>query len=344
MRRTRRIAPFAVALSCLLLSAPVQAAARPAAPSADRAPAPVVALRQPGTIVPLTADLEISRSTGKSTTHVYRDSQGRTRQDTGSSVTITDPGTRTTVYLDVADRTFRRVTSNPTAGAPAPGSDMASASGSRPLSSAPRALGTTQMQGVRVEGQAYTVTIPAYKTRPALHKEVTIWLSTDVQLPVQTKVVDSSGQQYTQTYTNIRAGVEPAASLFTVPAGYRPADAPRAATQATTSDTSCPLLNEPDPLVLESFGPALGSGVINATTDPQRGCIFFADSWVFEYPLEGFRTVPLGLPFDQWFVYDNGGLLPFVPYVAFGDIAFLATNFTEDATVKDSFIILTVFF
>ena len=100
--------------------------------------------------------------------------------------------------------------------------------------------------------------------------------------------------------------------------------------------------NAPDPLVLNSFDFFLDSGTVNAVTDPQRGCVFVADGAAFEYPLSGFPTVPLGLPFDQWVAYDTGGGgLPFLPWVAFGDVAFVAAN-TTDATTKDSLVILTV--
>jgi len=332
MRRRMVVGTLAAGLACLVVGAPTQAGAGPQIGPFGAQPRAAQAK-----IVPLSADVEVVRSGAKdvTTSRLYRDSQGRTRTESGTQVTISDPTTRTTLKLDTRSRTYKRSTS-----APADTAKAAGPSQNQTLASAPRALGTAQVQGVQAVGSAYTVTIPAYKTRPAIKKEVTIWLSSQVQLPVVTRVVDSSGQAYSQTYTNIRAGVEPAASLFTLPTGYREA---RAGTSGATIQETCPLLNEPDPLILESFGPFLGSGVVNATTDPQIGCIFVADAWYFEYPLEGFRTVPLGLPFDQWFVYDNGGLLPFVPYVAFGDIAFAAASL-EDATIKDSLIILTVFY
>jgi hypothetical protein len=125
-----------------------------------------------------------------------------------------------------------------------------------------------------------------------------------------------------------------------VPAGYREVGA---GPTRSVAAQPCPLTNAPDPLVLSSFGFSLGGGYVTAVTDPAIPCIFVADGAFFEYPLTGFPTTPLGLPFDQWFAFDTGGLLPFVPYVAFGDVAFVAANAT-DTTTKDSLVVLTVFF
>jgi len=78
-----------------------------------------------------------------------------------------------------------------------------------------------------------------------------------------------------------------------VPPGYRNAAAapPKAGTAAT-----CPVNNEPDPLVLNSFDWVyLNRGYINATTDPERGCLFVVSGWYLEYPLGAYATVPLGL-------------------------------------------------
>lgn len=286
-----------------------------------------------GGIVPLSADLVV----GKETQHLYRDSLGRTRTENGSTVTISDPTAGTTVVLDVASRTFQRSTGGEEK---APSSADRTA-GDKQITSKQRSLGTSTVSGVKAEGRQYTVTLPAHSGLPVRTKTVTLWLSTDVQLPVKTTVMGEDGAVNTQTYTNIRAGAEPDASLFSVPAGYREA-APPAATDGMLAN--CPLNND-DPVILTSFDLVfLDSRFVNATTDPLAGCVFVADGGIFQYPLEGFPTVDLLLPFDQWFVYDNGGLLPFLPYVAFGDIAFVAANpFEPDTTTKDSLITLTIF-
>jgi hypothetical protein len=327
MKRTTWTGMLAVGLTCLLLSPPAHAA--DAGQQSGRATAK-------GTgIVPLSADQQVSRSAAnggqqQATSHLYRDSKGRVRVESGSSVTISDPTTGTTIRLDTANRTFQRSTR------PQPAARPSAASRNQTLASPPRPLGTAQVQGVAAQGRAYTVTTPALKGRPAQSREVTIWLSTDVQLPVRTRVVDATGS-YTQAYTNIGAGVEPAAQLFAVPPGYREA----AAAPAATLQDACPLYNT-DPVFLESFGPFLGANLVSAVTNPDAGCVFIADGAAFEPPLTGFPTTQLGTPFDQWYVFDDGGPLPFLPFVAFGDVAFAAANQT-DLTVKDSLVVLTIF-
>lgn len=344
-RRTIWAGAATIGLSFLLVAAPTQAVGSPDGSTASRSTERTD--RKSSTIVPLSADIRISRSevdaSGKRQTEVeanrlYRDSQGRTRKEVGSIVTISDPSTRTTLRLDTKTRTYQRST-----GKPAPtdqGPRQSSTSGGEQVATAPRSLGTAQVNGVEAKGQAYTVTTPAVKTRPAQKKEVVLWQSEQVQLTVRTRVSDASGYEYTESYTNIRAGVEPAADLFQAPAGYREASPAIARANAAAP---CPVFNQPDPLVLNSFDWVyLDSGVINATSDPQLGCLFVASAWAFQYPLAGYATVPLGLPFDQWFVYDTGGGgLPFLPWTAIGDVVFVAANLT-DTTTKDSIIILTV--
>lgn len=298
-------------------------------------------------VVPLRADLEINRltveaggqrQTEKETQHLYRDGQGRTRTEAGSTVTISDPVGKSTLVLDTASRTYQRTTTQ----APrSPDSATRDAKGDQKLAAAPRFLGTSTVSGVRAEGRVYDVSLPAHgKLIPARQKEVTLWLSTDLQLPVQTRVAEPSGAVNTQTYTNIKAGTEPAAELFEVPAGYREAK-PAAANGMMAN---CPLNND-DPVILTSFGYVyLDSRNVNATTDINAGCVFVADGAIFEYPLYGYPTTNLLLPFDQWFVYDCYCGLPYLPYVAFGDIVFVAANANEpDTTTKDSFITLTIF-
>ncbi|ROT27996.1 hypothetical protein EF879_22425 [Micromonospora sp. HM5-17] len=65
-----------------------------------------------------------------------------------------------------------------------------------------------------------------------------------------------------------------------MPPGYRNAAAapPKAGTAAT-----CSVNNEPDPLVLNSFDWVyLDRGYINATADPERGCLFVVSGWYLE--------------------------------------------------------------
>jgi hypothetical protein len=344
-RRTVWAGTVAIGLSCLLVAAPTQAVGSSDGSTASRSGERTE--RKSATIVPLSADIRISRSAvdangqrqiERESNRLYRDSQGRTREEVGSVVTISDPSTRTVLRLDTKSRTFQRSTGKPAPSAQGP--RQSGTSGGEQVATPPRSLGTAQVNGVEAKGQAYTVTTPAVKSRPAQKKEVILWQSEQVQLTVQTRVSDTSGYEYTESYTNIRAGVEPATDLFKAPAGYREASP---ATAQASAAAACPVFNQPDPLVLNSFDWVyLDSGIINATSDPQLGCLFVASAWAFQYPLAGFATVDLGLPFDQWFIYDTGGGgLPFLPWTAIGDVVFVAANLT-DTTTKDSIIILTV--
>ena len=104
----------------------------------------------------------------------------------------------------------------------------------------------------------------------------------------------------------------------------------------------CNVTVNPDPLILVSFGFfILDSGTMRAETGPFP-CVFIADQAILQDPISAFPTTPLLLPVDEWFVFDNGALIPFSPYTAVGTIGFLAFN-GQDFTAKDGAIFLTVF-
>jgi hypothetical protein len=317
MRRTTWTGMLAAAM-VLAIGIPAQAA-----PTTDQAGRAAGKSTSPAGVVPLTADQITQSAATVSTAKFYRDSKGRTRVESGSTVTITDPATQATIRLDTGSGTFQRQARKPSV-------RPATVQQNQDLAGPSRPLGTADVNGVRAEGRAYTVTTKSGA------REVTIWLATGLQLAVQTSV----GTSYKQSYTNIRTGAEPSADLFTVPAGYKEAVKQPAPSRAGINQ-SCPV-SYVDPLVLNSYDFFLGSGYVFAVTDPGIGCFFAADGAIFEYPLSGFPTFPLGYPYDEWFTYDNGGGgLPFLPWVAFGDVAWLAFN-GSDTTTVDSLIILTV--
>lgn|GEM_PF-2883345 len=104
----------------------------------------------------------------------------------------------------------------------------------------------------------------------------------------------------------------------------------------------CDVTVDPDPMVLVSFGFVfLDSGIMTAQTGPFP-CIFVADQPLLQSPIDAFPLTDLGFPFDQWFVFDNGALIPFSGFTAFGTIGFLAFN-GQDFTAKEGTIFLTVF-
>ena len=349
VRLRRMLVAGGVTLTLALLAAG-PAAAQTGASGSDRTGQGAAATQ----VVPLSADLEITRTavdavgqsqTDHETRRVYRDSQGRMRTEAGSSVTIIDPVANTTVLLDSEAGTFQRISRDPS---PAPSSPAGPAiSRNKQLTSTPRSLGVAMMQGVRAQGTEYAISIPAQGIIPQRHKELEVWISTELQLQLLTRVVESADEEYTEAYTNIQTGQEPAAELFQVPASYREADPAAAglarpgAGGAQPNQATCPLQND-DPVIMVSIDLIfLDARAVNAVTDPSVGCIFVDGAAIFQYPLDGFPNTNLFLPFFQWIVFDNGGLLPFLPYVAAGDIAFAVSN-GGDVTIKDSLITLTV--
>jgi hypothetical protein len=109
----------------------------------------------------------------------------------------------------------------------------------------------------------------------------------------------------------------------------------------TPTPQRCDVTVSPSPLVLVSFGFLLDAGIMTAQTGPFP-CVFVADQALLESPISAFPLTNLLLPFDQWFVFDDGGPIPFSPFTAFGTIGFAAFN-GQDFTVKQGTIILTVF-
>ncbi len=342
---TRWAATGAAAIACALMLTPAPAAAATStqAPARDAG-----TLAQKAPAVALTADEVVTRSSGtQSSSRFLRDAQGRTRVESGSTVTINDPTTKSTLRLDLRNQTFTRTANADRAPAADGKARSADASSDKSLTSTSTELGTAMVNGVRAEGRRYTVTTSRPETA-TVSRQVTVWIATDLELAVKTHVVEPDGSSYTQSYTNIRTGTALAADLFAVPAGFRAA-APRPTgtangTAGAGTNASCPLnLFPSDPLLLTSIGLFFAVGIVAAETDGAQNCFFAADAGVFQYPMWGYPITPLFLPSDQWFVYDTGlGCLPFYPYVAFGDIAFAAAS-DSDQTVKDNLVVLTIF-
>src|SRR5262249_32970695 len=212
MRRRRWTTVFALASAGALLAIPARAVGQPASGVDAQAGRPHGNV----TFVPVSADVQIIRTavtadgqtrTQQQTDHFYRDSQGRVRQESGPLVTITDPATRTTVRLNVQRHTFQRTTAKPAARHPE------SASGTTPRAEQPTfsprlSRGPAQVSDVLAKGPAYTITSPRPNAKPVT-QEVTVWASQELQLPVRTRVVKSTGATYEQTYTAIKAGASP---------------------------------------------------------------------------------------------------------------------------------------
>jgi hypothetical protein len=346
VRRSRQ----AVAVGAGLLLATVLSAA----PAGAQAPSGFSSQPDRGSveIVPLSADLRITRTivdadgqqrVERETNILYRDSQGRTRTEDGSSVTISDPVTGTTIVLDTEAHTFQRSVDGLESAAPR---DDGTIAPNRQVTSASRPLGERVIEGVRAEGRGHTVTVPAQGRFPSRQHDVTLWASTELQLPLRTRVAKDTGDVYEQAYTNIQAGSEPAAALFQIPAGYQEADpaaAPRPAqtTEAGTAQATCPI-SYLDPVVLISFETFVMYSPVPAVTDIGLGCIIVESAVAWQWPLDIYQGTPLFLPTFWWDAWYWGWYVPWLPYTAFGVAAFAAAS-TADATIVDSLIVLEVF-
>lgn len=337
MRRRRLATALTIGFVGALLVAPVQASAGPGARPAGASPVALTAVEQV-TRLSLGADGLLHATQEQN--RFYRDAQGRTRHESGSVVTIDDPVARTSVRMDTKAGTYTK-TSAPRKPSQPPATTGPVRTTPQKLASEPKSLGTARFGNVRAEGRAYTVTTARDNAAPVT-REVTTWLAPDIQLAVQIRVVEASGAGYTRTYTDIRTKTAPAAELFAVPAGYRLLDQTAATVQQAPE---CPLTIVPDPLILTSFPGYLdGNYHIGYTDFPNAGCII-AQAAAALNPfdvLQVAQATPIGLPAFAWFWYDNGGLVPFLPYVVFGESAFLAANI-EHATVGYSLVVLTVF-
>jgi outer membrane lipoprotein-sorting protein len=329
MRRTRWHGLLAVALTSLLLSVPTQAVAGTQETSSAKAK-----------VVALSADQQVTRTsrtasgawqTTKSTTHFYRDSENRTRAETPTAVTISDPASRTTLRLDPATRTYRSFSSADQQRRPDSQTDGPSTRS--------RDLGTSVISGVAVQGRQDTVTIPASDKQPAATAEVTLWLSPELRLPIQTRTVYPDGRDETTTYTNIRLGAQPA-GLFAAPAGYREGNP--VIQGVGTSDAGCPLNIYWDPSVAVSIRPWGGSGLV-AAISAQDPCIFVGDRAAAEIPLLVAPLTPLGLPEDIWLYFDDTITpVPWSGWVSYGFVTFLAAG--PDGTTLVSALFTMVIF
>lgn len=163
----------------------------------------------------------------KEQSNVYRDSQGRIRTEetfarpgetARSVVTIFDPVAGNRYTLDSSTMTARQ-SELPHFGNRGSG-NARPAPPERPNVTTTN-LGTAVVNGVAATGTQMTETIPAGAIGNAQPIQVvrTIWVSTELKVPVQIKTSDPRYGTTDTELTNITQA-EPSASLFVVPAGY----------------------------------------------------------------------------------------------------------------------------
>lgn len=165
------------------------------------------------------------------TTHVYRDSQGRTRREPplnalnsvapGSTMPslafIDDPVAGASYAVDLTNRTATRMVLPPRASRPRPSN--------RPRTQANRgnavteSLGRQSVAGVPADGTRTTVTIPAGQIGNAQPIQIVTerWYSPDLQETVQYKRSDPRFGETVFQLTNL-SRAEPPSTLFVVPA------------------------------------------------------------------------------------------------------------------------------
>jgi TonB family protein len=200
-----------------------------------------------------------NRIVHRTNTIVYRDGQGRTRQETSfkirdasggddkehKTIQISDPVSGQSITLDPQNRTAHKfaqrsfieptgvrglpdvsVVGAPSGAAIALGSFGAPAR--RPVGllgagaeTKSESLGTQMVEGVAAEGTRIINTIPAGSMGNERPIEITYerWYSQELQLEVLIKLVDPRSGESTQQLTNINRG-EPDATLFEAPPDY----------------------------------------------------------------------------------------------------------------------------
>jgi hypothetical protein len=170
--------------------------------------------------------------------NVYRDSQGRTRHETtfpGASlasgdqprttVMIHDPVAGAAYILHLDQKTAEQLPSrHPGANTRGNLQSRFEAHIQQEIASGTlkkEDLGTQTINGVSAQGTRYTRIIPAGQIGNANSISIVNeqWYSPDLQVIVKTTRTDPRMGQTTYTLTNIQR-TEPAANLFTVPAGY----------------------------------------------------------------------------------------------------------------------------
>lgn len=186
-----------------------------------------------------------TRISRHSTTQVYRDSEGRTRQEgtfgpagpfaSGGEaplIFINDPVARTQYLLNPRDHTANKMSAPGNGGPPPP--SASSPQGRTPPPSRPESadkqassgkqesLGKQVIEGVEAEGTRFTYTIPAGQIGNDRPLEIVSerWYSSALQMVVLSKHSDPRFGESVYRLANINRD-EPARALFEVPADYK---------------------------------------------------------------------------------------------------------------------------
>jgi len=157
--------------------------------------------------------------------HFYRDTLGRTCFEQGQTKTITDFANHTVTVLDLAHRTAKNfIHGNASIPTRSSATRSEPARQTSPADVGKSQLGTREMQGVEVTGQRFVTTIPTRafmgNSKP-LQQTTEIWVSKDLQLPLETKVTTPLNGTVTTRYTNIHHHVSIDPREFEIPQGFQ---------------------------------------------------------------------------------------------------------------------------
>lgn len=175
----------------------------------------------------------------KTTTTVYRDSQGRTRSEQTlpaigqysasnppQAIFINDPVAGVSYVLNPANMTYRKMTmraGGPGRGGPGPGRGGRGPGGNAGTNPnvITESLGSQSIEGNLVQGTRNTRTVPAGTMGNQNPIQVTSeqWYSSQLQLNLLVKNNNPAGGQNGTTLSNITTS-DPDPSLFQVPSGY----------------------------------------------------------------------------------------------------------------------------
>jgi outer membrane lipoprotein-sorting protein len=169
--------------------------------------------------------------TSKKALKFYRDTDGSTRLEAGSRVTIIDKQARKLYILNLDDRTAQEIdqpqTTVPNTVTRKHSFSINSLDNTLNLSDAltptPKALPAITVEGFSANGQETSSTIPANSAVGNAHpltRTVQTWHSRDLNLPLKTVIDDPIGGTTTSTYQNIKVGASLDRSLFAIPPGY----------------------------------------------------------------------------------------------------------------------------
>ena len=193
-----------------------------------------------GSEVPLTGEYVTTttraRADGTSSTQtssdlVFRDRQGRVRQQRGDLITITDPVAGVRYVLNTKDQTAYEIGISPPQSnrftqsedlpvIPGEGGGTTSAT---TLNESKR-LGTQQVNGVKATGQEFISSIPAGSrlgNREPVQVTYQVWRSEELRLPLMVRMQSALNGETSIQFKLLQKGAEPDANLFTVPKGYR---------------------------------------------------------------------------------------------------------------------------